>query len=130
MNMAFLSHPSKATRYQNVGRESHVSGASPHQLVDILFDELVLKLDQAVRFYRAGELGRALESRTKALAILSGLQTSLDHEKGGPLAAALMDIYVEASRRINQPPSEKLPEQIESSKAMIVEIASAWKAIG
>ncbi|MEO9499284.1 MAG: flagellar export chaperone FliS [Parasphingorhabdus sp.] len=124
------SYSNKAMRYQNVGRESHVAGASPHQLIDILFDELMLKLDQALRFYNAGELGRALEARTKALAILSGLQTSLDHEQGGELAAALMDIYIEAARRINQPPSEKLPEQINSSKAMIAEIASAWKAIG
>jgi len=128
--MSFLSHPNRATRYQDVGRESHVTGASPHQLVDILFDELILKLDQAVRFYRAGELGRALESRTRALAILSGLQTSLDHKKGGELAAALMDIYVEAARRINQPPGDDLPKQIESAREIIAQIASAWKAIG
>ncbi len=128
--MTALSYTNKANLYQNVGRESHVAGASPHQLIDILFDELMLKLDQVIRFYNAGELGRALESRAKALSIISGLQVSLDHDNGGELAAALMEIYGEAARRINQPPSEKLPEQIESAQVIIGEIASAWKAIG
>ncbi|MEL6873862.1 MAG: flagellar export chaperone FliS [Pseudomonadota bacterium] len=128
--MTALSYTNKANLYQNVGRESHVAGASPHQLIDILFDELMLKLDQVIRFYNAGELGRALESRAKALSIISGLQVSLDHDNGGELAAALMEIYSEAARRVNQPPSEKLPEQIESAQVIIGEIASAWKAIG
>ena len=87
-------------------------------------------MDESAQFLEAGDFSRGIACKSKALKIVNGLQASLDFENGGELAHALMSIYIEVSKRLNHMPVEELAQQIRSARAIVSEIASAWKAVG
>lgn len=127
--MSFISSPRRSFSYQNVDTSSKVEGAGPHELIQILFDELLLSLDQAIRYQERGDTAQMIQARARASTIVNALQDSLDFEKGGELAAALVKIYREASRRINGDLGPELKDKMVSARQMLAEIAEAWKAI-
>lgn len=122
--MAALRH------YAAVDSGSRVEGATPHQLVRILFDELLLALDTAALALKAGDRHKCLDRQTRALAILHALETSLDFDQGGEIAISLATIYRETRRRTLEATVANDPSLMESAHGFIAEIASAWKQIG
>ena len=55
----------------------------PHQLVQIMYEELLKALDAMAFATARGDYVQRGEHQSKALAILTGLETSLDFDKGG-----------------------------------------------
>ena len=64
------------------------------------------------------------------LAILTGLETSLDFDKGGQIAVDLVAIYREARRLVIAGGREGDARLVTQTRDMIQEIAAAWDAIG
>ncbi|WP_017672125.1 flagellar export chaperone FliS [Blastomonas sp. AAP53] len=127
--MSFISPRRNMVSYKAVDTVSRVEGASPHSLVLILFDELLLRLDASIRHAHRGEAIPMIQARARASAIVMALEESLDYEKGGELALALARIYREASRRINDAMSPDKVELLMSARQMLAEIAEAWRTI-
>lgn len=127
--MSFISPRRNMGTYKAVDTASRVEGASPHDLVVILFDELLLRLDAAVRHAQRGECVPMIQARARASAIVIALEESLDFNKGGELALALARIYREASRRINAAMSVDKVDLLISARQMLAEIAEAWRTI-
>jgi flagellar protein FliS len=127
--MSFISPRRHMGSYKAVDTASRVEGASPHDLVVILFDELLLRLDAAIRHAQRGESVPMIQARARASAIVIALEESLDFEKGGELALALARIYREASRRINEAMSVDRVDLLISARQMLAEIAEAWRTI-
>lgn len=121
----------KALRsYTAVDTTSRVEGASPHQLVRILFDELLLALDAAALALRAGDRHRTTDRQTRALTLLHALESSLDFAQGGEIAASLAAIYREARRRILSATATGDAAPMEQARSFIADIADAWNQIG
>jgi len=127
--MSFISSPRGFSSYRDVDTNSRVAGASAHELVNILFDEVLLRLEQTIRHAERDDIAAMLQARARASNILSGLSESLDFEKGGDLAIALNKIYVEAGKRINAASHPSKIGDLVSAREMLAEIAGAWKAI-
>lgn len=127
--MSFISPRRNMGSYKAVDTVSRVEGASPHDLVLILFDELLLRLDASVRHAQRGESVPMIQARARASAIVIALEESLDFNKGGELALALARIYREASRRINAAISVDKVDLLISARQMLAEIAEAWRTI-
>ena len=72
--MSFISPRRHMGSYQAVDTVSRVEGASPHQLVVILFDELLLRLDAAIRHAQRGEAVPMIQARARARPHLSRSQ--------------------------------------------------------
>jgi flagellar protein FliS len=70
------------------------------------------------------------QRQARALKILSGLETSLDFDKGGEIAASLATIYREARRLLVAAGSANDAEMVGQVRVMIGEIATAWTQIG
>ena len=85
-------------RYAAVHAGSRIEGATPHALVKILFDELLIALDAAALAERNGDRTKAADKQTRAMSILFALESTLDHDKGGDIALGLAQIYREARR--------------------------------
>ena len=64
------------------------------------------------------------------MAILTGLETSLDFDKGGEVAAGLVTVYREARRLIIAAGREGDARHVAAAREMIHEISTAWDAIG
>lgn len=122
----------KAARahYQSVDLQSRIEGATPHQLVQIMFEELVKALDAMAVATRRRDFGQRGERQSRALSILDGLETSLDFEKGGEIAHGLAGIYRETRRLVILAARDNDSEKVLRARAMVGEVASAWGSIG
>ncbi len=116
-------------RYAAVDTDSRVEGATPHQLVRILFDELMLALDASALALRANDRQKTLDKQTRALTILHALETSLDYTRGGDIAISLATIYREARKRILEATAVGQPDSLDIARGYIGEIAEAWSQI-
>ncbi|MGE4323258.1 MAG: flagellar export chaperone FliS [Sphingobium sp.] len=119
-----------ARRYAAVHSGSRIEGATPHALVRILFDELLLALDTAALAERSGDRVKVSDKQARAMSILFALESSLDHDKGGDIAAGLARIYREARRLLLLGARDKVAGPVEQARAMVGEIAEAWNQIG
>jgi flagellar protein FliS len=116
-------------RYQAVDVSSQVEGASPHQLVGILFDQLIQSIDTMLAAQRAGNRAKMIERQSKASMILITLETTLDYQAGGDLAINLALVYREGRRLIQLGGRTSTPEPVEEARAMLSEIVDAWRTI-
>lgn len=119
-----------ARRYAAVHSGSRIEGATPHALVKILFDELLIALDAAALAERNGDRVKVSDKQARAMSILFALESSLDHDKGGDIAAGLAQIYREARRLLLTGARDKDAGPVEQARAMVGEIAEAWNQIG
>jgi flagellar protein FliS len=116
-------------RYAAVHSGSRIEGASPHALVKILFDELLIALETAALAERTGDRVKVSDKQARAMSILFALESSLDHDKGGDVALGLAQIYRESRRLLLQAVRNRSAEDIDQARAMIAEIADAWNQI-
>jgi flagellar protein FliS len=130
MYMAQARFGAARARYQNVDLASRIEAATPHRLVGILLDELMKSLDAMAAACRVSDFVQRGQRQSRALAILHGLQGSLDFEKGGDIAQSLAAIYAQARRLIVAGGGDNDAEALVKAREMIGEIASAWEAIG
>jgi flagellar protein FliS len=117
-------------RYQSVDIASRIEGATPHRLVQIMYEELLKSLDAMAFATSRGDYVQRGEHQSKVLAILTGLETSLDFDKGGQIAVDLVAIYREARRLVVAGGREGDAQLIIQAREMIQEISSAWDGIG
>lgn len=83
-----------ANTYRRVGLETAVTGASPHQLVGLLFDALQQSLAVAKGAILSGDISAKSRAIGRVVRILEeGLKAGLDVNKGGELAANLRSLY-------------------------------------
>jgi flagellar protein FliS len=116
--------------YRSVDLSSRLEGATPHQLVQVMYEELLKALDAMAFATARGDYVQRGQRQSKALAILTGLETSLDFEKGGEIATGLVVIYREARRLLIAAGRDGDAALVNKAREMIQEISSAWDAIG
>lgn len=117
-------------RYRDVDVAARVQGASPHGLIMIMFEELLKSLDTLRAAERTGDGLRHGAVQARAVSILHGLETGLDYEKGGEIAANLGRIYREARRLLTTPAGPDRQSALDSARTMLGDIAGAWASIG
>ena len=116
--------------YSAVSLESQVSGATPHQLIALLFEGAINAMRRAEIYFQTGNVARRGEMISRAINIIdNGLRAGLDHQVGGQIAADLERLYEYVSRNlllasVNQS-AESLPQLI----TLMVEMSDTWKAI-
>jgi flagellar secretion chaperone FliS len=130
MSIARHRFGSASAHYSKVDLSSRIEGASPHQLVAILFEELLGALDQMTAAAARRDHSRLGESQSRALSMISGLQTSLDMERGGEIARNLAAIYAGAVPRVMAAARGCDAAALTSVRAVFGDIAEAWEAIG
>jgi flagellar protein FliS len=117
-------------RYRDIDVASRVQGATPHGLVLIMFEELLKGLDVLRAVEAAGDLARRNAIQARVVSLLHGLETSLDHKKGGEIADNLGRIYREARRLLGTTPGMDRQSAIIQARDMLSTVSGAWEAIG
>ncbi len=120
-------HARAAATYDSIALAARIEGATPHELVTILFNELLVALDGMQAALVDGDGGRRVRYQTRALSVLHGLETGLDFDAGGDLARQLASLYRQ-TRRIVMDPGEA--PGLASIRNTIADVASAWAMIG
>ncbi|CQH57204.1 flagellar protein FliS [Yersinia enterocolitica] len=117
--------------YAQVGLESGVMSASPHQLIVMLFDGAQSALVRARILMNQGDIPAKGAALSKAINIIeNGLSAGLDMEKGGELAENLSALYDYMSRRLLHANLHNDEQAITEVLALLENIADAWRQIG
>ncbi|ACX87675.1 flagellar protein FliS [Pectobacterium parmentieri WPP163] len=117
--------------YAQVGVESAVMSANPHQLIVMLFDGAKSSMVRARILLEQGDIPGKGAALSKAINIISnGLKVGLDMEKGGELSENLSALYDYMTQRLMIANLHNDMKVIEEVETLLENIASAWRQIG
>jgi flagellar protein FliS len=116
--------------YGNVKVNAAVASASPHELVQMLFDGLLERIAQMRGAIEQNNIELKNNRVNQAISILFGLRESLDKEQGEDLSNRLDGIYDYVQRRLWQAHMKNDLEILNECTDLITEISSAWQEIG
>lgn len=119
-----------ASAYQRVNVETAVSQATPHQLVDMLFDCLLQSIRAARMALERGDVLTKGEKIIKAVRIIDeGLKPALNLEDGGDIAANLNGLYGYCTIRLTEANLRNDDVALGDVLRVIEPIADGWKQI-
>jgi flagellar protein FliS len=124
------TRPMHGNLYQQVGIETRLSGATPHQLVAMLFDGFVDCVNQArgaIRANRADLKGMAIGRAVRI--VEEGLRAGLDMSAGGTLARDLNDLYGYLTMRLTLANLHSDESALEECQRLINPLREAWMSI-
>ncbi len=125
-----VNAPFRGNLYQQVGIESRLAGASPHQLVSMLFDGFVEAIAQARGALRAGQPAAKGAAIGRAVRIVEeGLRAGLDLNAGGSLARDLHDLYGYLILRLTQANLRNDEDMLAECLQLVQPLREAWAAI-
>ena len=116
-----------ARQYRELDLAARVATASPQQLVSMLFDGLRTALTAAERAIEERQPGPRIRSVTRALAILDGLESSLDFAVGGGVARTLATLYDELRALIVAGNAEGRSELLGAAADRVGTLGAAWR---
>jgi flagellar protein FliS len=120
-----LPHARAIADYGRVSIEARVASASPHGLVLLLTERLGLLAREARAAAEAGDIARRARATDRALAIVDGLDSTLDDARGGEVAQSLHALYALLRQRLMVGRADALEE----AEAAATELARAWRRI-
>lgn len=119
-----------AAAYRQIGQETAVSGATPHQLVAMLFDAIMEALAQARGAMRAGEVQAKCRAIGHAVRMVEeGLRCGLDLKGGGDLARDLNDLYGYLAMRLTLANVRNDETGLDEVQSLIQPLREAWQSI-
>ncbi|NKB98037.1 MAG: flagellar export chaperone FliS [Pseudomonadales bacterium] len=116
--------------YRQLELQTKVDGATPHELIDMLFNGARDKLNQAEGYIERGDIEARTAAVNTVVEILVGLQASLDHDKGPDVAGNLDSLYDYMQRRMFQANADNDLVALREVRDLLDTVQSAWVAIG
>jgi flagellar protein FliS len=109
--------------------ESRVMSADPIELIHILYEHSILTVQDARKNLAAGEIAARSKAVSKAIAIVSELDSSLDHNTGGSLSQELARLYDFIIARLTVGNFEQRDEPLAEAESLLQTLAEGWSAI-
>ncbi|MBS7781185.1 flagellar export chaperone FliS [Acidovorax sp. CCYZU-2555] len=120
-----------ANAYRQIGVQSGIDGATPHQLVQMLFDGLLQSLNAARGALQRGEIENKGTHIGKSVRILEeGLKGALNPVQGGELAVNLGTLYDYCISRLTMANLRNDLALVEEVVGLIEPVAQGWKEMG
>lgn len=118
-----------ASQYGKVAVRSEVNYASPHRLVQMLMEGALEKVAIAKGHMARKEHELKGKHINWAISIISGLQSSLNLDEGGEMAANLDALYDYMIRRLTDSNIKNDIEILDEVTSLLLEIKAGWDAI-
>jgi flagellar secretion chaperone FliS len=117
--------------YQSVKLDTGVAGASPHRLVEMLFEEFLASCSRARGALRAADVAEKGRAIARAVRIIDeGLRAGLNMKDGGALARELHDLYGYITVRMTHANLHNDEPAIAECAALVQPLYEAWRSIG
>jgi flagellar protein FliS len=125
----------KISLYQEVELQSRVAGASPHRLVQLLYEAALVNLQLAQQLLQltapdGSQIALLERSLVKALHIVMELRDSLDFEVTSDLPHNLDSLYDYIQRRLLHARLKKDAAAVAECTSLLETLKSGWDAIG
>ena len=120
-----------ASAYRQVGVQSGVESASPHTLINMLFDGLIQSLNAARGAMQRCDVTEKGRQIGKAVRILEeGLKGGLNPAQGGEIARNLGALYDYCVSRLTLANMRNDVALVEEVVHLITPVAQSWSEIG
>jgi flagellar secretion chaperone FliS len=127
----FSSARKAVDAYAQVGMETGVASADPHQLILMLYDGALAAICAARLAMSRSEIAAKGTAISKAIAIIDGgLKASLDVKAGGALAERLSDLYGYMLSRLLAANLRNDTTLLDEVAHLLDELRGAWAQIG
>lgn len=115
--------------YKSVDLAASVKTASPHQLISMLMRGGLEALAKTKGAIDRNDKAARSNQINKAISIIMELQSCLDIEKGGEVAAGLNDLYLYMTPRLIEANRESSIEKVDEVIKLLTDISEGWAAI-
>lgn len=132
MNTAMFTSVSSrsASAYKRVAVQTSIDGASPHQLISLLYEALLESLGKARAAVERGDVEvKGKEIGRSVRLIEEGLKASLNDDMGGELAVNLRGVYNYSILRLTEANLKNDGALIDEVSKLIATVSDAWKSI-
>jgi len=118
-----------ATHPARTYQQNATYGASPVQLVVLLYDAALRSLHRAAQAIEAGDIEKRTQALNHVLAITAELQSALDFRQGGEVAQNLNRFYELTRQQILQASVAKSKPLVEGLIAQFSALREAWEEV-
>lgn len=116
-------------QYQAVGAQTSVVDVDRHQLIQLLFDGVLSRINTAKARITAKDFEGKNKLINKSIDIVAGLRSFLDMEKGGELAENLNDLYIYCENRLVQANIRNDLEALDEVASHLRKVQEGWAGI-
>jgi flagellar protein FliS len=127
--MSYAMMRNASSLYRQTSVQGSVEGADRHQLIAMLFDGLVDRINQARGHILHKDVAAKGQAFAKAIGILGELRQSLDHSVEPTLTGRLDSLYDYITRRLLYAQLNDDLAPLDESQRLLAPIRSAWQAI-
>ncbi len=118
-----------ARHYSTVQVHSNVCDATPHRLIQMLFEGALDKVVKAKSYMQHGNVSEKGSHISFAISIISGLRMSLDNERGGDIAVNLRALYDYMEQRLFEANVRNDAKALDEVAGLLRELKAGWDAI-
>ncbi|SMF40173.1 flagellar export chaperone FliS [Pseudogulbenkiania subflava] len=115
--------------YQDDVLQTKVLGASPVELIVLLYEGAIEALEQAQKAIGDGNIPLKGKMVNKASDIIEGLRAALDFERGGDLSPRLNELYVFANQQISLGHITNDASVLQQVIDLLRELLSGWQQL-
>lgn len=116
--------------YSKVNYGANVEIASPHRLIDMLFEGALERIIQAKGAMQYGNVELKGKKINDAVRIVGGLRENLNKEAGGDIAENLDALYVYIQSIMAKAHLNNDAKLLDEAGNLLGELRLAWKQIG
>lgn len=122
-------NPQEALKqYRQLGIESEISNASPHRLIQLLFEGALGRLAAAQGAIERGDVAAKGELLGKAISIVGGLRSSLDMS-AGEIPERLDQLYEYVNLKLLEASKDNDAEKVNEAIQLLKTVKSGWDEI-
>ena len=110
-------------------RRTEIQSRTPLELVVMLYDGLLRYMSEARDATARRDIPARRRAVSRALAIVSELQSTLDMEAGGSVAQSLDALYAFVSERLTQASFKQDPRPVDEAIRVVTTLREGWVGI-
>ena len=108
---------------------SRVLSADPLELVHMLYEHAVQLVRDARRSLAARDIASRSRDIAKTIAIVTELESSLDHERGGTVSGNLARLYEYIRFRLSEANVKQVDGPLAEVEGLLTTLSEGWSAI-
>ena len=113
----------------NTYQEIAVQTSSPTKLVVMLYEGAIRFLGQSVTAIESKDIDTKRQSIDRAMAVIQHLQSTLDRDRGGDVAAELDRLYIYITSKVLEGSTKLQTGPIEEAIKLLNVLLSGWEEI-
>ncbi len=121
---------SGAKTYKEIELQARINEATPHQLIELLYEGLMLRLSHALECAKQHDKAQMDEEIVRSIDIIMGLHSSLSTEVDSDLPYKLSNLYEYMQRQLLRARIGNSVSIIDEMISLIEPLALGWQEIG